>query len=253
MRELRYTRSSVVGEMEYLVERGVILELSPSAHDRGFREALPQLGSPPPQVTRSRRTATDKEPQVKTSRGSDNGEDYLGIRINAARLDLEGNCEAFALLPRPPVALGCSERTISRDVAEIHITGLPFFADEVGWEEIIDFAKESDLIRLRERYRNWVETIGTCRGSLRTLREDYDDWANDWISLLKRNRVRVTTGDISTLTIVYCQAQATPEQLALKMLTTHAFSVRRTRQALLECEVRAPGREVIYFTPNTRS
>ena len=253
MRELTHTRSSVVGEMEYLVERGVILELTPSAHDRGFREALPQQGSPPPRVTRSRRTATDKAPEVKTPQSSDNGEDHLDMRINAALLDLEGNCEAFAILPRPPAALGRSERTISRDVAEIHITRLPFFADEVGWEEIIDFAEDNDLILLRERYRSWVETIGTCRGSLRTVREEYEDWANDWISLLKRRRVRVTAGGISTLTIVCCQAQATPEQLALKMLTTHAFSVRRTRRALLECENREPGREVIYFPSNTRS
>lgn len=133
------------------------------------------------------------------------------------------------------------------DVIQIVFNTLPTPDDSVPWEKLLEFRNDPDTIGKFLGLRNWMNDI--IRANLTPIEvEQKLEWMiYDYRNHIKLHKMKVGTSTLETILIAGAEFLEDLVRLKWGNLAKGLFSLKHNKIALLEEEMRAPGREIAYI------
>jgi hypothetical protein len=133
------------------------------------------------------------------------------------------------------------------NVAHIILNKLPFPAQDVPISKVLDFKEDSDTRRLLLGMKRWLRKTLESNISLKELNEEIEYLIMEYTHYMKLYDMKITTGTLETLVVTSAEIIENVAKLNLGKAAKSLFSIRNRHLALVEAEMKAPGREVSYI------
>jgi hypothetical protein len=133
------------------------------------------------------------------------------------------------------------------NVAHIILNKLPFPAKDVPISKVLDFKEDSDTRRLLLGMKRWLRKTLESNISLKELNEEIEYLIMEYTHYMKLYDMKITTGTLETLVVTSAEIIENVAKLNLGKAAKSLFSIRNRHLALVEAEMKAPGREVSYI------
>jgi hypothetical protein len=134
------------------------------------------------------------------------------------------------------------------DVIEIAINHLPAPDDSTSWEQILDFRNDPDTERKFLDLRNWMND--TARAKLTPIEvEQKLEWLlQEYRQHMELHRMKINASTLETVIVTGAEIAENLIKLQFGKLAKGLFSLRHRRLALLEGELKSPGREIAFIS-----
>jgi hypothetical protein len=191
--------------------------------------------------------------------GMEEGMRFLGpllkkatARSTAGTLNKLGQYTATPLIPND---LGMEHlllgRTAVGDVINLVVTSLPEVDELTPWKDVLDFRREEKTREQLDRFGRWVRNaVRRLTAEKITTAELEDEFASMMDSYREHMRVHKMKTQRSAAEIIITSFVGFVEdftKLRFKAIAESLFKLEHNRVALLEAELKAPGREIAYI------
>ena len=162
-------------------------------------------------------------------------------RLLATQLRNIENLDAHAIVSSEFSSLDQDDESANKhDVVKIVVTGLPVPAQDVSWQQIIEYRKDPNSLNRFLDLRNWIRD--TARGGLTPIEVE-----QNLRSVIKRFRKQMEFHRMKAEpTILEAFVVAAPDLTRSYAAHSGLFSVERLKLALLEGESASEGSEVAF-------
>lgn len=152
-----------------------------------------------------------------------------------------------------PIILGklpeISDSTATKaDVITITINHLPVPDELVSWEQIADFRNDSDTEGKFLGIRNWMNDIARAKLTPIEIEQKLEWLLHEYQEHMKLHKMKANSGALETVLVTTGEAVENIVKLNFSKLAKLPFSIRQRKLALLEGELKAPGREVAFIS-----
>ena len=241
-----------IAELQYLRENNVVFEPSVNINDprlvdtpvyRDYKRSLAALTGVLESMLSGNAPADGGITFFSLGPGLSTTE--INTRLDAALLSLQPNIEAFPVLQGSIGSLDGKDAP-KADVLQVVLTALPVPSPDTSWERVLEVRNDTDVRHKFTRLREWISE--TARSQLPPI-----EVAEKLEALIAQYREAMAVYDLkvhaTTLeTVVVTVAELAEDLVKFKWgkLAQGLFTLRHRRIALMESELKAPGREVAY-------
>ena len=171
-------------------------------------------------------------------------------RASAARFDALEGFTAVPIIPQPKEQNYLLPDTRITDVAQLILQSLPVPDDVTPWETILDFRRDEKTREQLARFTRWsrdaVRRLIEEDVSFEKLKDEYAGMTDDYRQHMKVHKLKYKTSIVETIVTLGAEFAENLLKLKFKDLAETFFQVRHNRIALMEAELKAPGREIAY-------
>jgi len=134
------------------------------------------------------------------------------------------------------------------DVIEITVNHLPIPDDTTSWEQIMDFRNDPDTEGKFLGLRNWMND--TARAKLTPIEvEQKLEWLlHEYQQHMELHRMKTNASALETIIVSAAEIAENLVKLQFGKLAKGLFSLRHRKVALLEGELKSPGREIAFIS-----
>lgn len=180
------------------------------------------------------------------------GYDYFARGISIQLRELKG-LDAYPILlldiPSPE-----RKTSSTHDIVDITLNALPIPDDNTPWEQIIDFRNDSEAKGKFVALKQWANKVARMQLEAHEVKDQLESLINDYQEHMKVHKIKTRLDTLRTI-IVAEAGFITSGWLAglgavpglVGMVVSPLYSIRQRQVALLEAELKAPGREVAYI------
>jgi hypothetical protein len=168
-------------------------------------------------------------------------------RVIAADIAARQNVDTVPILRgialNSPITSGLNVEAVLKTI----VKNLPVPDEDTPWEAITDFRSDPQS---RHRYlalRHWAHEVANSRMTGRELEDKLEWLISDYEQHMRIHRMKYRRGVLETVVTVAAEILENALKLRLGKLAKGIFSYKEHRIALLEAEMKAPGREIAYI------
>jgi hypothetical protein len=133
------------------------------------------------------------------------------------------------------------------DVMQLTLHSLPVPDESVAWEEIFNFRNDPDSKSKFLALRNWMNEIAKGQLLLTEIEEKLEYLLDQYENHMKFHKMKYHKGVLETLITTTAEVAENLVRLKFSKLAQLPFTIKNKKLALMEEEIKAPGREVAYI------
>jgi hypothetical protein len=136
-------------------------------------------------------------------------------------------------LPRPSGGV--------EEVIKVAINHLPIPDDSTSWEQIIDFRNDPDTGVKFRRFRHWMNEIAKSTMTPIEIEQKLEYLLDEYQQHMEHHRMKTNASTLETILVSLGDRK-------FGDIAKSLFSVRHRKLALLEGELKSPGREIAFIS-----
>lgn len=140
------------------------------------------------------------------------------------------------------------QKTGMEDVIDITINHLPIPDDSTSWEQIIDFRNDPDTEKKFLDLRNWMNEIARAKLTPLEIEQKLEWLLKEYREHLKVHHMKTNASTLETIIVTGAEIAENLVKLQFGKLAKGLFSLRHRKLALLEGELKSPGREIAFIS-----
>lgn len=137
-----------------------------------------------------------------------------------------------------------SERS---DVMTVAIRALPQPDDSVSWEQIVEFRNDPDSKSKFLALKNWMVDISKGGHHPLELSQKLEFLMDEYQRHMSFHKMKIRMGSLETVFVATAEFVEDFTKFRLGKIARDLFRIKHDRIALLEAELKSPGREVAYI------
>jgi hypothetical protein len=167
-------------------------------------------------------------------------------RLTSVQLREKKNLDAHSLLSSDKHSIPFTNAS-KTDVLEIVLNALPTPDDAVSWEQISDYRDDPDTKGKFLALRNWMNKIVRKNLTSNEIEEELELLIHQYQEHMEYHKMKVNFEIFRT--IILANADFVPNLVKLKWgnIAKSLFTLKHRKIALMEAELKAPGREIAYI------
>lgn len=177
---------------------------------------------------------------------------HIGVsRAIASIIDAQDQYSAVSIVPgfgQESLLLG---RTEVSDVANLVLRSLPVPDELTPWEAILDFRRDEEtrmqLSRLGRWSRDAVRRLVKSEVTHEELNDEHRSMIESYTEHMRVHRLKTSSSTMETLITFVAEVAENIVHLKFSGLAKTIFQLKHQRIALMEAELKAPGRELAYI------
>jgi hypothetical protein len=134
------------------------------------------------------------------------------------------------------------------DVADITINYLPLPDDSTPWEQILDFRDDPDSERKFLGFRVWMNDIARAKMTPLEVEQKLEWLIHEYEQHMKLHRMKTNAGAWETIIVTGAEIAENLVKFQFGKAAKALFSIRHRKLALLEGELKSPGREIAFIS-----
>jgi hypothetical protein len=134
------------------------------------------------------------------------------------------------------------------DVIEIAIKHLPVPDDSTSWEQITDFRNDPDTERRFLNLRNWMNKTARAKLTPPEIEQELEWLLLEYRQHMELHRMKTNASTLETIIVTGAEIAENLVKLQFGKLAKGLFSLRHRKLALLEGELKSPGREIAFIS-----
>jgi len=134
------------------------------------------------------------------------------------------------------------------DVIDITINHLPTPDDSTSWEQIIDFRDDPDTESKFLGFRVWMNEIARAKLTPLEIEQKLEWLLHEYQQHMKLHRMKTNASALETIIVSGAEFAENLAKLQFGKLAKGLFSIRHRKLALLEGELKSPGREIAFIS-----
>ena len=172
------------------------------------------------------------------------------IRSTTAKLSSLEQYTAVSIIPEPgEEGILLTNSTIS-DCFRLVLQSLPVPDELTPWEEILEFRRDEYTRTQIGRFRRWIRNafrrLANESVTLDELQDELAENIENYAEHMRVNKLKTSASSVETLVITSAEIVESIVKLNFSTLAKGLFKVRHQQIALMEAELKAPGRELAY-------
>jgi hypothetical protein len=132
-------------------------------------------------------------------------------------------------------------------VAEIVLNRIPQPDDSVSWEQILDFRRDPDTKGKFWGLRTWMSEVGRAQLTSGEIIEKLEWSLYEYEKHMKLHRMKTNLGTVRTVVTVAAEVAEDLVKFKWGKAAKLLFTIKDRKVALMDAELRAPGRELAYM------
>lgn len=136
---------------------------------------------------------------------------------------------------------------VDQTIIHVVLDHFPVPADNIPWNDIIEFKNNSETQSKFFQMRHWMKRIAKGQIAPKEVSEEIEFLVNDYTEYLRIQKMKFSTTSLQFFLTTMAGITEDIIKLRLEAAINRFFSVRQRRVALMEAERTAPGREVAYL------
>jgi len=133
-------------------------------------------------------------------------------------------------------------------VFQITLNNIPKPNDTVSWEKIIEFRDDPDTKGKFLGLRNWMNDISKANINPLEIEQKLEWLLHEYEQHMKFHRMKTNASTLETILVTTGEIAEDLVKFKFGKLAKLPFSIRQRKLALLEGELKAPGREVAFIS-----
>jgi len=134
------------------------------------------------------------------------------------------------------------------DTIQIVINRLPVPDDSVPWEQIIDFRNDPDTENKLLGLRVWMSDITRAKLTSIEIEQKLEWLLHEYQQHMRLHRMKTNASTLETIIVTGAEIVENLVKLQFGKLAKGLFSLRHRKLALLEGELKSPGREIAFIS-----
>lgn len=179
--------------------------------------------------------------------------DYYARGISIELRELKG-LDAYPILMLNMPFLKQSQASNPTDIIDVTFNALPVPDENTSWEHILDFRRDQESKSKFLALKNWTNEVARMQLEPREVADKLESLINDYRQHMEAHRIKTRLDTLKTIVVAEA-GFITSGWLAglgglpgiVGMVVTPLYSIKQRRVALLQEELKAPGREVAYI------
>jgi hypothetical protein len=168
-------------------------------------------------------------------------------RVIAADIAARENVDTIPILrgltPKSAIAGGANLEAVLTTL----VKNLPVPDEDTPWEAITDFRSDPQSRHKYLTLRHWAHEVANSQMTGRELEDKLEWLISDYEQHMRIHRMKYRRGVLETVVTVAAEILENALKLRLGKLAKGIFSYKEQKIALLEAEMKAPGREIAYI------
>lgn len=137
---------------------------------------------------------------------------------------------------------------LSGAVLQVALKSFPVPSDEVSLQELVEFKSDRKVAEQMKLMRNWIrKTVANEEATPAKVGEEIADNLEDFTQHMRLANMKYKTEVVQILVTFPLATIERVCKLQFSQLFDPVFAVRKAKIALLEAELKAPGRELAYL------
>lgn len=172
-------------------------------------------------------------------------------RVIAQHFNVRKGVEAASLLTEHLLTSLQPELPRQSVVVQAVLKSFPQPADDVPWEQILEFRRDEDAAMARRRLRRWIVHIASSGKTGRETVAELEHLIDGYREYMKLHRLKFEHGVVQTIVTTTVGVAENLMKLNWSEAVNRLFELRTRKVALIEAEQKAPGREIAYIVHAT--
>jgi hypothetical protein len=168
-------------------------------------------------------------------------------RVIAANLAVRENVYAVPMVRGIDARAPAAGISSLEAVVETIVKNLPVPDEDTPLEAIVDFRSDPQSRHKYLRLRQWANEVANSDMTGKELEDKLEWLISDYEQHLRLHRMKYRRGVLETVVTIAADTLENTLKLRLGKLAKSLFSFREHRIALLEAEMKTPGREIAYI------
>jgi len=136
----------------------------------------------------------------------------------------------------------------AEDIIKIAINQLPIPDDSTPWEQIIDFRNDPDTEKKFLGFRVWMNEIARAKLTPIEVEQKLEWLLQEYEQHMQLHRMKTNASTLETIVVSIAEFAEDLAKRNFSKLAKGLFSVRHRKVALLEGELKSPGREIAFIS-----
>ncbi len=133
-------------------------------------------------------------------------------------------------------------------VIQVTLKSLPIPDETVSWEQIIDFKSDSDSRSKFLALRNWINEIARGELPFNDVEDKLEELLDQYLRHMQFHKMKYKKGKLEALVVTTFEVLGNLTGFNWGEIAKVPFSIQNKKLALMEEEMKAPGREVAYIS-----
>lgn len=152
---------------------------------------------------------------------------------------------AYPISLFPPIDVKAIAK--KEDIIQIALNQIPVPDDSTPWEAIIDFKNDQQSMQKLKALQNWITDISKGNYSISEVAEKTQYLLEQYSECLRLHKLRIKMGVLQTLVVGTATFIENIAKLRLGEMAKFPFSFKERKIELLLNELQAPGNEIAYI------
>ena len=250
---LQPSPNNLLPDLIWLIERGIVFQPSELVADErltlnaDFRNYL-ELESYYENEMKRALLDTNDDIFTRLNRSDDyrwKAHEFFVRRVSV-QLRLLNNLDAYPILPTELSVIQETPAT-RQEILQIVLTSLPIPDGSVSWEQIIDYRSDPDSQKKFLALRKWISEV--ARGQLTPLEvEEKLEWLiSQYEEHLDFHKIKRKKGIMQIAIVASLEIMEDMLRFQWGKIAKALFFLKHQRLALMEEEIKAPGKELAYI------
>jgi hypothetical protein len=136
-------------------------------------------------------------------------------------------------------------------VINLVITSLPEVDELTPWQDILDFRREEGTREQLDRFGRWVRSavrrLTEEKITTAELEDEFASMMDSYREHMRIHKMKTKRSAAETMITSFAGFVEDLSKLRFKAIAESLFKLEHNRVALLEAELKAPGREIAYI------
>ena len=132
-----------------------------------------------------------------------------------------------------------------RDILKFVLSVIPEPADDVSWEQLIDFKNDPDTMAKYYALTKWINEVSQKNLQLNDIEDEYKYLYHQYTNHYKIHKMKYKQSTLNVITTAAIDVLT--GQIGISGVSTSFFSIWKQNLALLEAETKIIGKEIAYI------
>ncbi|MDQ1557315.1 MAG: hypothetical protein QOD32_375 [Pyrinomonadaceae bacterium] len=168
------------------------------------------------------------------------------VRLKSLLLREKKGIDAYPVIHRHLQSINTPQAT-KTDVVQIVINALPLIDWSTPWEQIIEYRSDPESKGKFLALKNWINDIARAKLPAAEVEDKLEWLIHDYQQHLNLHKLKTKTGAFET--VITSGAELVEDLVKIKWgkVAKMLFSLNHRKVALMEAELKSPGREIAYI------
>jgi len=168
------------------------------------------------------------------------------VRLNSILLREKKGIDAYPVIHRHLQSIDIPQATKS-DVVQIVLNALPLIDWSTPWEQIVEYRSDPNSKSKFLALKNWMNDIARTKLPPAEVEDKLEWLIHDYQQHLNLHKLKANAGAFET--VITSGAELVENLVKIKWgkAAKMLFSLKHRKVALMEAELKAPGREIAYI------